>query len=149
MCNHDKELAFGPLLGHCSHLAKERMNARLAQYDITPVQTHVLLYLTRVGGQIPQRILTDALRVKPSTVNGILDRLEKKGLVVRSVNDNDARQKLIAITPKGAEQLECFSAQFQMVEQVILRNFSPDETALFLKFLERVLRNLEEDRTIC
>lgn len=141
--------AVGPLLGHCSHLSKERMNARLAQYDITPVQTHVLMYLTRAGGQIPQRELTDALRVKPSTVNGILDRMENKGFVSRSVSGSDARRKLIAITPQGAEQLDFFSAQFQATEDVILGGFSPEERLLLFKFLERVLHNLEEDRTVC
>ena len=35
----------GPLLGHAAHLARERMDVRLARYDVTPAQTHVLLYL--------------------------------------------------------------------------------------------------------
>ena len=29
----------GPLLGHAAHLARERMDVRLARYDVTPVWT--------------------------------------------------------------------------------------------------------------
>ena len=72
--------ALGPLLGHAAHLARERMDARMSRYDMTPAQTHTLLYLCDQGGSVPQREVVEHLRVKPSTVNGILDRMEEKGL---------------------------------------------------------------------
>ena len=71
--------ALGPLLGHAAHLARERMDARMSRYDMTPAQTHTLLYLCDQGGSVPQREVVEHLRVKPSTVNGILDRMEEKG----------------------------------------------------------------------
>ena len=46
--------ALGPTLGRCAHLARAGMEARLSRYEVTPVQTHVLLYLFRHGGQAPQ-----------------------------------------------------------------------------------------------
>ena len=45
----------GPLLGHATHLARERMDARLSRYDMTPSQTHTLLYLSSHGYTAPQR----------------------------------------------------------------------------------------------
>ena len=50
----------GPMLGRCAHLAKERMDVRLSQYDMTPVQTHTLLYLHRHQGQALQKAAQDA-----------------------------------------------------------------------------------------
>lgn len=82
--------ALGPMLGRCAHLSRAGMEARLSQYEVTPVQTHVLLYLIRHGGQAPQCQVTDFLKVKPSTANGILDRMVEKDLVVRSVSGSDA-----------------------------------------------------------
>ena len=84
--------ALGPMLGRCAHLTRERMDARLAGCDVTPAQTHTLLYLHRHGGQAPQCAVTEFLKVKPSTANGILDRMEEKGLVTRSVSGSDARR---------------------------------------------------------
>ena len=68
----------GPLLGHATHLARERMDARLSRYDMTPSQTHTLLYLSSHGYTAPQRDVVEHLRVRPSTANGILDRMEKR-----------------------------------------------------------------------
>ena len=67
----------GPLLGHATHLARERMDARLSRYDMTPSQTHTLLYLSSHGYTAPQRDVVEHLRVRPSTANGILDRMEE------------------------------------------------------------------------
>ena len=70
--------ALGPMLGCCAHMARERMDARMSRFGMTPAQTHVLLHLHQSGGQLPQRELLDSLKVKPSTVNGILDLMEEK-----------------------------------------------------------------------
>ena len=82
----------GPLLGHATHLARERMDARLSRYDMTPSQTHTLLYLSSHGYTAPQRDVVEHLRVRPSTANGILDRMEEKGLIRRTADENDQRQ---------------------------------------------------------
>ncbi|MEG1593542.1 MAG: MarR family transcriptional regulator [Oscillibacter sp.] len=141
--------ALGPLLGCTAHLARERMDARLSQYDVTPAQTHVLLYLQRGGGEAPQGELTEFLRVKPSTINGILDRMVEKGLVRRTADESDARRKLIALTALGQSKQALFRHGFAEAEEVITRGFSPEETEQFRALLERVVRNLEEDRAQC
>lgn len=51
--------------GHAAHLARERMDVRLARYDVTPAQTHVLLYLGEQSGPTPQRDVVEHLRIKP------------------------------------------------------------------------------------
>ena len=68
----------GPTLGWTAKLSKARMDARVSQYDVTPAQTHVLLYLQQHGGQVLQNELADYLQVKPSTANGVLDRMVEK-----------------------------------------------------------------------
>ena len=91
----DHSQCLGPTLGWAAQLAKAAIDARVSPYDVTPVQTHILLYLHHHGGQALQHELTGYLRVKPSTVNGLLDRMEEKGLVCRSVSGRDARRRLI------------------------------------------------------
>ena len=140
--------ALGPMLGCCAHMARERMDARMSRFGMTPAQTHVLLHLHQSGGQLPQRELLDSLKVKPSTVNGILDRMEEKGLVTRSVSGTDARRRLITLTEKGREQQARFCRLFMDTEAVVLRGFSPEESRQFRTMLERVIQNLEEDRTV-
>lgn len=139
--------ALGPLLGHCAHLARERMDARLTEYDVTPAQVHVLHYLYHADGQAPQGEVTAHLRVKPSTANGILGRMEEKELVERSVSDADARRRLITLTEKGtALQEHCRQAFFE-TEDLLVRGLSREEQEQLFSLLLRILANLEEDRT--
>lgn len=139
----------GPTLGWAAQLAKAGMDARVSQYDVTPAQTHVLLYLHHHGGQAPQCELTGHLRVKPSTANGVLDRMEEKGLVRRSVSGSDARRRLITLTEKGAEQQTRFRQCFLETEEVMVRGFTPSERETLLALLDRVIQNLKEDQETC
>ena len=146
MCDQfDQEERLGPTLGWAAQLARARMDARVSQYDVTPVQTHVLLHLHRSGGRADQRELTGLRRVKPSTMNGILDRLEEKGLVRRSVSGSDARRRLVTLTEKGAEQQALFQQCFLETEEAMVRGFTPAERAELMNLLERVITNLKED----
>ena len=135
----------GPALGWAAKLSKANMDARVSRYDVTPAQTHVLLYLQQHGGRVPQHELAEFLRVKPSTVNGVLDRMEEKGLVRRSVSGSDARRRLIHLTEKGAEQQALLQRSFLDVEEAMVRGFSPEEREALLAFLNRVIQNLKED----
>ena len=135
----------GPALGWAAKLAKANMDARVSRYDVTPVQTHVLLYLQRHGGQALQHELADFLRVKPSTAGGVLDRMEEKGLVRRSVSGADARRRLITLTDKGAEQQALFQQSFLDAEEAMVRGFTAQEREALLSLLERVIQNLKED----
>lgn len=141
--------ALGPMLGRCAHLARERMDARMSRFGMTPAQTHVLRYLRQSGGQMPQRELLDRLKVKPSTVNGILDRMEEKGLVERTVSGTDARQRLVALTPAGLEREAEVKQSFLEAEALIARGLTEEETETLHALLERVIHNLEEDRNLC
>ena len=140
--------ALGPMLGHCAYLARERMDARMSRFGMTPAQTHVLRFLRLNGGQMPQRELLENLKVKPSTVNGILDRMEEKGLVERSVSGTDARQRVVALTPAGLEREAEVKQSFLEAEALIARGLTEEETNTLRSLLERVIHNLEEDRNL-
>ena len=86
--------------------------------------------------------------MKPSTANGILDRMEEKGLVTRSVSGSDARRRLITLTEKGKDRQERFQRVFLDTENVVVRGFAPEEREQFISLLERAIQNLEEDRTV-
>ena len=140
--------ALGPMLGRCAHLARERMDARMSRFGMTPAQTHVLRYLRQNGGQMPQRELLENLKVKPSTVNGILDRMEEKGLVERSVSGTDARRRVVALTPAGLEREAEAKQSFLEAEALIAKGLTEKETETLRTLLERVIHNLEEDRNL-
>ena len=138
----------GPMLGYSAHLAKERLDARLTQYDVTPAQIHVLHYLHHHDNQALQGDVTAHLKVKPSTANGILDRMEEKGLLRRTISETDGRKRLITLTEKGASlQTECRQLFFE-TEELMLGSLTEEEQVLLFGLLRRVINNLEEDRSL-
>ena len=138
---------YGPLLGHCAHLAKEQMRSRMERFDMTPAQTHVLLYLHE-NGATTQTTLAEQMRVKVPTANGILDRMEEKGLLVRTVDGRDARRRLIRLTEKGEGLVEELRGQFILAESAILQGFDQAEQCQLKSFLQRIIKNLEV-RAVC
>ena len=138
---------YGPLLGHCAHLAKEQMRSRMERFDMTPTQTHVLLYLHE-NGATTQTALAEQMRVKAPTANGILDRMEEKGLLVRTVDGRDARRRLIRLTEKGEGLVEELRGQFILAESAILQGFDQAEQCQLKSFLQRIIKNLEV-RAVC
>lgn len=139
--------ALGPMLSRAAHMARTCMDNRMAQYEITAAQNRVLMYLYHLGKAAPQCEVVEHLRVKPSTANGILDRMADKGLVERSISEADARRRMISITEKGVIQCGHTKEEFQTVESLLVRGLSPEEEETFRRLLNRIIENLEEEQT--
>jgi DNA-binding MarR family transcriptional regulator len=72
------------------------------KYQVSAPQLYCLLALNDHGPLPPSQIARHIL-VKSSTVTGIVDRLEQKGLVQRVRNSRDRRVINIELTEKGRE----------------------------------------------
>ena len=134
---------FAPLLGYCDHQIQKLMEKELRQYGVSPMQCHTLTYLYKATHEVNQKMLQDFLMVKPSTVNGIVDRLEKKGFIEFRPDKTDRRCKRIYILPKGAACNETMRKTIDDSEARIVAGFSPEEKTQFILFLNRAIRNLE------
>ena len=75
-------------------------NFKKAGYDITTEQYRVLVNLWNKDGQNQQE-LAEATRKDKTSMTRILNRLEKRNLVVRVPNHLDNRNKLVYLTNKG------------------------------------------------
>lgn len=143
-----QERSLGALLGRSGHMAKERMDARLSDMGITPAQAHVILYLHRSGGEAPQQDITRFMKVKPPTVNGILDRMEEKGLICRTVSEADGRCRKVVLTARGRQRQGELEAVHGETEEIMQKGLSQEEREILWQLLCRVVINLEEDRNL-
>jgi DNA-binding MarR family transcriptional regulator len=83
--------------------AGELFNKELNKtYQVSAPQLHCLLALYEYGPLPPSQIARHIM-VKSSTVTGIIDRLEQKGLVYRMRNSPDRRVITIQLTEEGKE----------------------------------------------
>ena len=102
-CITERPEHFGPLFGYCDHQVQKLLDRRLRQYDVSPMQCRTLTYLHEAKGEVNQKQLERHLMVKPSTVNGIVDRLEEKGMVTRTASRTDGRCRILALTAQGKQ----------------------------------------------
>jgi DNA-binding MarR family transcriptional regulator len=72
------------------------------QYCLTAPQSLVLRMLIKKGS-LSSADLSRQMYVTPSNITGIIDRLEKKGLVERIRKPGDRRVALITLTQSGQE----------------------------------------------
>jgi DNA-binding MarR family transcriptional regulator len=56
-------------------------------------------------GPCSQQTLADIEQVRKPTMTVLMQQMEKRGWIRRGVNPDNARFKLVTITPKGAEKL--------------------------------------------
>ncbi len=74
-----------------------------AEFGLTQPQAKLLWQLDLAEDARPMSGLASVIKCDPSNVTGLVDRLEERGLVTRTMSARDRRIKLISITPKGAK----------------------------------------------
>jgi MarR family transcriptional regulator, organic hydroperoxide resistance regulator len=97
-----------------THRLLAAIDAELADLRLTPGEVNALAALA--GGPQTARALADATAQPPSTLTGVLDRLERRGLVVRRPNPGDRRSTLIEPTAAGRVVARRVQGAFEAVE---------------------------------
>jgi len=87
-------------LQRATHAVGLRLEARLAELGVSQGEAHILALLSD-GRPRPVGELRRSLAHRPSTLSGILDRLEQRRLVTRRLNDADRRSLLVTLTRRG------------------------------------------------
>lgn len=145
----DKAADLGRLIGYCGHLGKMCTEQRLRQagYDVTPVQSRTLVYLFDASRdrEINQRDLERELRLRPSTVNGIVDRLEEKGMIARRQSASDGRCRQITLTDTGEEMAQAFQIALSGTERTFCSSLSGEEQSRMRDYLSRIIATLENE----
>jgi DNA-binding MarR family transcriptional regulator len=77
-----------------------RLEGRLASAGVSQGEAHVLSLLAD-GSQHSVGELQRHLLHRPSTLTGLLDRLEHRGWITRIVNADDRRSYLVSATTSG------------------------------------------------
>jgi DNA-binding MarR family transcriptional regulator len=118
-----------------THRLLSAVDDELAGLDLSAAETNVLACLA--GGERPSvREVGAATAQRPSTLTGVLDRLERRKLVARRPNPADRRSTLVVPTAAGRAAAREVAAAFERVAARI-----PPSTAADV---ERVLGALDD-----
>ncbi|MET7330827.1 MarR family transcriptional regulator [Nonomuraea sp. NPDC005650] len=90
---------FTTALVRLGHLVQQVFGDVGREQDLTPQQAQLLCLL--VDGPVGMTELTRALHLEKSSLTGLVDRAERRGLVARTRDARDRRACLIELTPEG------------------------------------------------
>lgn len=117
-------------------------NQRMQQMDITSSQSDVIRYILKHKDQsISAGDLMEQLSLSPSTMAGILKRLENKALIIRKTDKNDARKIIIAPTGEGLALENYLKENAAQTEEILLQGMTKTEQDEFYRLLEIALKN--------
>lgn len=97
-------------------------------------------------GPLSLKALAGRMHLDSSTVTGVVDRLHKKGLLIRSTDPEDRRRVVLSLTPAGKTTVKAapHPAQGQLLHA--LKDMDPIEVDTLNQTLQRLALVMEADR---
>lgn len=114
-----------------------RWHARLVTHGLTFPQWLILKSLKR-RGRMTVREIADTCEVTSANVTGILDRLERDGLVTRSRSAEDRRVVYVRLTETGHARFKEVTSGAAGVFEGMFDGWTPEELATLRAMLDRV-----------
>lgn len=126
----------------------EALSKRLRQFQsrtlketgLTPSQYYILGLLSMQDGQ-PLKELATTLNCSRATMTGIIDTMEKKGLVQRILNRQDRRSFQVCLTGEGRDLLRA-SSELRTIFNTCCNGLNPEETQTLLQLLTKLSSSL-------
>ena len=114
------------LLSTAQHNVFQYLSVKLSSLGITPSQYSVLSCLWGRSHATPKQ-LAEIVGIETSTVSGLLDRLQKNGLIDRIVNSEDRREVQVIATQKGRDLEKPVTVIIDDMNKEVLKTFTQDE----------------------
>ena len=114
------------------------------QWDLSPSQFNVLNLLHLNPAGLSQTDLSRQLIMHRSNVTGLVDRLEKRGLVARRDVAADRRAYNVVLTPAGTRLLRGLLPRYYAEAARVWDRLPALRAAEFIADLQHVARNAEQ-----
>ena len=135
------ELRLGFLVHDVSRLRRSIVDRALKPLGVTRSQWWVLAFLSRADG-MSQVALAEELDLGKVALGGLIDRLEKTGLVSRRPDDDDRRVKRVFITKKSHALISEIRNSVSETEKIIIDEINDADLRATVRALRKMKENL-------
>lgn len=111
-----------------------------AGFDLTSVQFAAMGAIRSHPG-IGQAGVATEIAYDRTTIGGVIDRLEKKGYIKRSVSAQDKRARELFLTPQGEQVFSTLLPIVQGLQREILQHLDEGERLVFLPLLQKAVND--------
>ena len=144
-------MAFSDMTGHLirrlhQHAAHVfQLRTKEAGLDLTPVQFAAMDAVATTPG-IDQASIDAQIAYDRATIGGVIDRLEQKGWIKRTISNRDRRAREVTLTPIGRDILERAIPVVSALQADILPGLSNDEASHLRDLIERTTKIIDSDK---
>jgi DNA-binding MarR family transcriptional regulator len=125
-------------------IQERRLSAGFADISFNPIDIETLAFLSRQPGSVAKDIAT-YLQVSPTTMQSVVNRLEKRGLIARDTNALKGRAVALSLTVQGTEFRDLVQAQNIKNCETMLSAINPLERAQFVDNMVKVAAEFSEE----
>lgn len=111
----------------------------------TPTQMQIMEYILEHRNiEIYQKDLEEVLNLRRATVSGVLQTMEKNGLIERVSHLDDARVKKIILHPKAEAMFREKEKRMQEFEGIVVEGISKKNLEVFSSVLKKMKENIKK-----
>lgn len=135
----------GRVVGMLSNQIKRQLDNTILNDALTGMQGRFLHFILTCSAEhdVFQKDLEEEFNLRRSTATGILQLMEKGGLLYRQSVDYDARLKKIVVTQKGAQCKAQVEQSIRVLEERLQRGISNADLAVFFRVMEQMSKNMQ------
>lgn len=135
-----KEVLLGTTIGKLRNKLHRLMKLRYAFEADTKLTVEEFILLNMIGAKTDQILQNIAIATgkNKSVVMRMIDSLESKDLVKRTVNPEDRRENLLSITEKGEKVVAKYQEIEKKLSSELLQDLSPEKLAVFFEVIDEI-----------
>jgi MarR family transcriptional regulator, transcriptional regulator for hemolysin len=126
---------------------REELDRRLRPLGLTRVQWQALLWLSRAGGALVQRELSDFLDIGAPATVALVDRMERDALVTRTAVPGDRRRNAVMLTAKSRRLLRTIQATAGQLRREMMSGLTRDEIDTLCALLGKAKQRIDAVRS--
>lgn len=126
-----------------AELIWEGSRVLFARWKLSPSQFNVLNLLREDGESRTQSDLGRELIMHRSNVTGLVDRLEKRGLVERQSDAHDRRSWHVVLTPAGRKLIQGILPHYYAAAAAVWGEVPPEQIDRLTRELQRLAGNAQ------
>ncbi|MFZ5644894.1 MAG: MarR family winged helix-turn-helix transcriptional regulator [Bacillota bacterium] len=134
----DESVKIQYLIFQAFSVLKKKADTVFRKHGLTGAQVGVLTRLSEIEGK-PMNRISEELWCDVSNITGVVDRLDKQGLVWRTAHPEDRRVSLISITPKGKNALAETLPEHEKYLAERINKLSSDERKTLINLLKKIV----------
>jgi MarR family transcriptional regulator, transcriptional regulator for hemolysin len=139
----DRLESLGILIGGLSKAWREELDRRLRPLGLTRAQWQALLWLSRAGGTLVQRELSDCLEIGAPATVALVDRMERDGLVARGAVPDDRRRNAVILTPKARRLLGTIESAAGKLRREVMSGLTREEVDTLFALLGKAKQRID------